>query len=123
MAEESRSMQQVWRALANPARRRILDLLREGPRTTGDLAGRLRGLTRFAVMQHLGVLEQAELVIVRREGRERYNYLNPVPIQLVYDRWVAHYVRPWTEALVALRHQLEAEPGEKRRRPATRSKR
>jgi DNA-binding transcriptional ArsR family regulator len=56
MAEESRSMQQVWRALANPARRHLLDLLREGPRTTGDLAGRLRGLTRFEVMKHLGVI-------------------------------------------------------------------
>jgi DNA-binding transcriptional ArsR family regulator len=123
MTRESRAAQEVWRALANPARRRILDLLRDGPRTTGDLAGRLPRLTRFAVMQHLGVLAQAELVIVRREGRERYNYLNPVPIQLVYDRWVAHYVRPWTEALVSLRHQLETEPGGERRRPATRSQR
>lgn len=102
-------MQEVWRALSNPVRRQVLDLLRDGPRTTGELSRHFPRLSRFTVMQHLSVLEEAELVVVRREGRRRYNYLNPVPIQLVYDRWVAHYVRPWTEALVALRDQLEAE--------------
>lgn len=99
----------VWRALANPIRRRILDHLRDGSRTTGELADRFPELSRFAVMQHLGVLEEAELVVPRREGRHRYNHLNPVPIQRVYDRWVVRYLRPWTEALVSLRDELESE--------------
>jgi DNA-binding transcriptional ArsR family regulator len=97
----------VWRALASPVRRAILDELRDGPRTTGAIAERFPTLTRFAVMQHLRVLEEAELVIPRREGRERYNYVNPVPIQRIYDRWVSRYMKPWTEALVSLRDELE----------------
>jgi len=104
----------VWRALANPARRRILDLLRDGPRTTGDLAERFPELTRFAVMQHLRVLEEADLLVARRSGRERYNYLNAVPIQRVYDRWVVRYMQPWTEALVGLKDDLERKAGDRR---------
>ena len=104
----------VWKALASPVRRAILDDLRDGPRTTGAIAERFPRLTRFAVMQHLRVLEEAELVIPRREGRERYNYVNPVPIQRIYDRWVARYMKPWTEALVSLRDELET-PSRKER--------
>ncbi len=107
-------LEPVWRALANPVRRAILDALRDGPLTTGALAERCPELTRFAVMQHLGVLVEAELVIPRREGRKRYNYLNPVPIQQVYDRWVVRYMKPWTEALVSLRDDLEAKPRKER---------
>ena len=99
----------VWKALSSPIRRAILDHLREGPLTTGAIAERFPRLTRFAVMQHLRVLETAELVIPRREGRERYNYLNPVPIQHVFDRWVSRFTRPWTEALVSLRDELETD--------------
>lgn len=99
----------VWRALANANRREILDMLRGAPRTTGEIAEQFPGLTRFAVMQHLGVLVEAQLVVARRLGRQRYNYLNPVPIQSIYDRWVARYMQPWTEALVGLRSDLEAE--------------
>jgi DNA-binding transcriptional ArsR family regulator len=101
------ALEPVWKALASPVRRAILDNLRDGPQTTGALAERFPRLTRFAVMQHLRVLEEAELVIPRREGRERYNYLNPVPIQRVFDRWVSRYMKPWTEALVSLRDELE----------------
>lgn len=103
-------LEPVWRALASPVRREILDLLRDGPRTTGDLADRFPDVSRFSVMQHLRVLEEAELVVPRREGRQRYNYLNPVPIQRIHDRWVARYLQPWTEALVSLKDELEAEP-------------
>jgi DNA-binding transcriptional ArsR family regulator len=105
-----RGLEPVWRALASPVRRRILDLLRDGPRTTGDLAERVPALSRFAVMQHLRVLEEAELVVPRRQGRTRHNYLNPVPIQRIYDRWVARYLQPWTEALVRLQEELETTP-------------
>ena len=102
-------LEDVWKALANPVRRGILDLLRDGPRTTGALAEQFPGISRFAVMQHLRVLELAELVIPRRTGRERHNYLNPVPIQEIYDRWVVRYLQPWAEALVRLRDELETE--------------
>jgi DNA-binding transcriptional ArsR family regulator len=104
----------VWKALANPVRRSMLDMMRKGPRTTGDLAEQFPELTRFAAMQHLRVLEEAELVIVRRDGRQRYNYLNPVPIQRVYDRWVVRYMQPWTEALTGMKEQLEQEARDRR---------
>lgn len=99
----------VWRALANPVRRRILDLLRDGPLNTGAVAERFPELSRFAVMQHLGVLVEADLVLPVREGRQRLNYLNPVPIQQLYDRWVSDYMQPWTTALTSLKEQLETE--------------
>ena len=102
-------MESVWRALANPVRRTILDLLREGPQTTGALVVHFPELSRFAVMQHLKVLEEDELVIPRKDGRRRFNYLNPVPIQEVYDRWVVRYKQPWPEAHVSLRDDLETE--------------
>ena len=104
---QDRENETVWRALANTTRRALLDALREGPLTTGELAEQFGELSRFAVMQHLRVLEEAELVIVRREGRHRYNYLNAVPIQALYDRWVVRYMQPWTEALVSMRDELE----------------
>lgn len=75
--------------------------------TTGGLSERFPDLSRFAVMQHLGVLEEADLVVPVREGRSRYNYLNPVPIQQIYDRWVSAYMQPWTDALTSLKHELE----------------
>lgn len=100
-------MDPVWRALSNPVRREILDRLFEGPMTTGDLAEGFQDLSRFAVMQHLKVLEEADLVVPVREGRKRFNYLNPVPIQQVYDRWVSRYMQPWTDALTSLKRDLE----------------
>src|ERR687895_361628 len=107
-------LEPVWKALASPIRRAILDRLRDGPQTTGGIGEHFPRLTRFAVMQHLRVLEEAELVIPRRVGRERYNYLNPVPIQRVFDRWVSRYMKPWTEALVNLREELETESRKER---------
>jgi DNA-binding transcriptional ArsR family regulator len=87
----------------------MLDALFDGPATTGALADRFPDLSRFAVMQHLKVLEEADLVIPRRDGRKRFNYLNPIPIQQIYDRWVVRYMQPWTEALTSMKDQLEAE--------------
>ena len=100
----------VWKALANPLRRSMLDHLARGPLTTGELADQFPELSRFAIMQHLRVLTDADLVRVERAGRQRFNYLNPVPIQMLYDRWVGRYMQPWTEALVSLRDELESEP-------------
>lgn len=112
--EGTEELEPVWRALANPVRRRILDALRDGPKTTGRLADEFPDLTRFAVMQHLKVLEEAELVVPRREGRRRHNYLNPVPIQRIHDRWVSRFTKPWTEALLGLKDELENEAREER---------
>jgi DNA-binding transcriptional ArsR family regulator/uncharacterized protein YndB with AHSA1/START domain len=81
----------VWKALADPTRRRLLDLLRDRPRTTGELADRCAAMTRFAVMKHLEVLVDAGLVGVERRGRERYNHLDPVPLRRAYQRWLAPY--------------------------------
>lgn len=97
----------VWRALSNPVRRRILDDLRDGPRATGELADAVPELSRFAVMQHLKVLEEGDLVIRRKQGRTVTNYLNPVPIQQIYHRWVKRYEGAWAEALVGLKRQVE----------------
>src|SRR3984957_16020667 len=77
----------LWRALASPWRRRLLDLLRSAPATTGGLAERIPELSRFAVMQHLGVLVDAGLVIPERRGRDRVNHLNAVPLREWYERW------------------------------------
>lgn len=97
----------VWRALADPTRRKLLDLLAKGPRTTGDLVERIEDLGRTAVMKHLDVLEEAELVIVRREGRKRWNHLNPVPIQKVCDRWVSRHVSGLASGLNQLKEKSE----------------
>jgi DNA-binding transcriptional ArsR family regulator len=97
----------VWKALADPTRRRILDLLKDGPRTTGDLAEQFR-FSRFAVMKHLGILQRARLVIVERRGRERWNYLNAVPIQQIYDRWISGYQAMWATSLLHLKRSVEA---------------
>ncbi|MGH7636706.1 MAG: ArsR/SmtB family transcription factor [Gemmatimonadaceae bacterium] len=108
----------VWRALASAVRRRVLDLLSDGPMSTGAIAEEFRDLSRFAVMQHLGVLEEADLVVHRRQGRVRLNYLNPVPIQRIYHRWVSRYQEPWAESLVALKGTMEAEAPARSRKHA-----
>jgi DNA-binding transcriptional ArsR family regulator len=96
----------VWRALANPNRRRMLDLLRDRPMTTGELAEAL-GENRFVVMQHLALLREASLVTVIAEGRRRINFLNPIPIQHIYERWVGKYQGDWASALVGLKRTVE----------------
>ncbi len=97
----------VWRALANPHRRRLLDFLRERPRTTGELAEAL-GENRFLVMQHLNLLREANLVTVEADGRRRINHLNSVPIQQIYERWVGKYQGDWASALVGLKRTVES---------------
>ena len=87
----------------------MLDELKAGPLSTGDLAQRFPEMSRFAVMQHLGVLEEGGLVVRRKDGRQTYNYLDPVPIQQIYHRWVEQFQQPWAEALVSLKNQLEDE--------------
>ena len=98
----------VFRALADPTRRLLLDSLfeHEGLSLTA-LDAEVRGMTRFGVMKHLRILEAAGLVATRKEGREKFHYLNPVPVQLIHDRWVSKYTRPRAEALAHLKETLE----------------
>ncbi len=99
----------VFRALADPTRRFLLDLLhaRDG-RTLTELEAEV-AMTRFGVMKHLRLLEEARLVLVRRSGREKLHYLNPVPIRLIHDRWIDKYTEHQVSALVDLKRQLENE--------------
>jgi len=78
----------VFKALAAPVRREIMDSLTDGPMTTGDLAALFRPLDRCTVMQHLRVLEEAGLVVAEKRGRERWNHLNALPIKHIHDRWI-----------------------------------
>jgi uncharacterized protein YndB with AHSA1/START domain len=103
------AMDEVFRALADPTRRRLLDeLFEEDGQTLGALERRLP-MTRFGVMKHLKVLEEAGLVVTKRRGREKLHFLNPVPIRLVHDRWVSKYAEPWAATLTGLKRQLEGE--------------
>jgi DNA-binding transcriptional ArsR family regulator len=96
----------VWSALSDPTRRAILDFLRERPRTTGELAD-LFPTSRFAIMKHLNILESADLVVIRRQGKERWNHLNVVPLQLLFDRWVKPYHAIWSSRVTSLKSKLE----------------
>jgi uncharacterized protein YndB with AHSA1/START domain/biotin operon repressor len=105
-------MDLVFRALADPTRRSLLDeLFREDGQSLSALERRF-DMSRFGVMKHLRQLEEAGLVVTRRQGREKLHFLNPVPIRLVHDRWVSKYAEPWAAALSGLKSQLE-EPVEK----------
>jgi uncharacterized protein YndB with AHSA1/START domain len=101
-------MDEVFRALADPTRRSLLDeLFRQDGQTLSALRGRLP-MTRFGVMKHLKQLEEAGLVVTKRRGREKLHFLNPVPIRLVHDRWVSKYAEPWAATLSGLKQTLEA---------------
>lgn len=100
--------EQVWKALSSPHRRAILDALRDGPQTTTALCEVLPELSRFAVMQHLGVLERAGVVLVRRNGRERWNELNAVPIQRELERWLGAFQQASAAQLLAFERHLNA---------------
>ena len=99
----------VFKALADPTRRFLLDRLftRDG-RTLTELEAEV-DMTRFGVMKHLRVLEDADLVVTRRSGREKFHFLNPVPIRLIHDRWIDKYTERQVSALADLKHELEGE--------------
>lgn len=101
----------VFKALSDPSRRLLLDrLFEQDGRTLVNLEAELPHLTRFGVMKHLGVLEDAGLVITEKVGREKRHHLNPVPIRLVHDRWINKFTERRVSALVDLKHQLESKP-------------
>jgi len=116
-------MDAVFRALADPTRRSLLDeLFKQDAQTLSALERRLP-MTRFGVMKHLRVLEDAGLVTTRRRGREKLHFLNPVPIRLVHDRWVSKYAEPWAATLTGLKRRLEDETMDERRLAAAQRQR
>ncbi len=106
-------MDAVFRALADPTRRSLLDALFETDGQTLSALERRLPMTRFGVMKHLRVLEEARLVTTKRRGREKLHFLNPVPIRLVHDRWVSKYAEPWAATLSGLKKSIEEEPMQK----------
>jgi DNA-binding transcriptional ArsR family regulator len=107
MVTYGEGMDAVFKALADPTRRALLDaLFAEDGQTLSALEARLP-MSRFGVMKHLKVLEEAGLVVARKRGREKLHFLNPVPIRLIQDRWVSKYAEPWVDTLTGLKKQLE----------------
>jgi DNA-binding transcriptional ArsR family regulator/uncharacterized protein YndB with AHSA1/START domain len=101
-------MEPVFRALGDPSRRLLLDrLLERDGQTLGELCRHLPGMTRFGVMNHLAILEEAGLVTTRRVGRRKLHYLDPVPIRLIHDRWIGRFAEPVVGAMAGLKQQLE----------------
>lgn len=98
----------IFKALSDHRRREILDLLKQRARTTGELCDEFQQLDRCTVMQHLGVLEKADLIIVKREGRLRWNYINPVPIKEIHDRWIGSYADKAVELLARMKSEIES---------------
>jgi DNA-binding transcriptional ArsR family regulator len=102
-------MDAVFRALADPTRRGLLDELFKADGQSLSALERRVPMTRFGVMKHLKVLEEAGLVVTKRRGREKLHFLNPVPIRLVHDRWVSKFAEPWAATLSELKTNLEEE--------------
>lgn len=102
-------LEPAFRALADPHRRTLLDRLREKDgQTLGELEAALQQMTRFGVMKHLRVLEDAHLVTTRRDGRRKLHFLNPIPIRLIADRWISRYAAPLVDQMADVKHHLEA---------------
>ena len=97
----------IFKALGHHRRRDMLDLLKDNPQTTGALCAAFSDIDRCTVMQHLKVLEEADLIIVRRDGRERWNHLNPLPIKQIHDRWIGQYASGAVDLLAKLKSNLE----------------
>ena len=97
----------VWKALSDPTRRRILDLLRDGPKGTTEIVENFSGMTRHAVMKHIDVLRTAGLINTKAEGRTRENSLNPVPIRQIYERWMGPFAELWSSTLLRVKDDVE----------------
>jgi DNA-binding transcriptional ArsR family regulator len=121
-AGKEESLDQVWKALSDPTRRTILDVLRDRPRTTTEIVERFSQLSRFGVMKHLEVLRQAQLVRTRESGRQRVNSLNVVPIRQIYERWVGPFQELWSGELLGIKDMAETESSGRRRGASRRRK-
>ena len=107
LRQEKQEGDTVWKALSDATRREILDIIRIAPKTTGALVEHFDHLSRFAVMKHLNVLEEAKLITIRREGKFRLNHINAIPLQEIYERWVKKYEAQWASNLLQLKELTE----------------
>ena len=114
-----KNLDPIWKALSDPTRREILDVLRDGPRQTTELVERFPRLSRFGVIKHLEVLREAGLVNTRSEGRRRINSLKVAPIRQILERWISKYEAYWTNTLLRVKESAEVEAVEKKK-PKTR---
>ena len=103
----SKDLDPVWKALSDPTRRAILDLLRNGPKTTTEIVDAFPKMTRHAVMKHIDVLRDVQLINTREEGRRRVNSLNAVPIRQIYERWMDPFTELWSSTLLRLKEDVE----------------
>jgi len=117
--EVSDDLDPVWKALSDPTRRAILDLLRDRPMTTTEIVDSFPRLSRFGVMKHLDVLREANLVQTEESGRQRLNSLNAVPIRQIYKRWIGPFQEYWSSELLQLKESVE-EVSAAEKRPAPR---
>ena len=99
----------VWKALSDPTRRAILDLLRQKPHTTTEIVEAFLHLSRFGVMKHLDVLREAQLVHTQESGRQRVNSLNVIPLRQIYERWVTPFEDLWSSQLLRIKEKVEGE--------------
>ena len=113
----------VWKALADPTRRSVLDLLRDRPLTTTEIVDAFPRLTRFGVMKHLDALREAGLVNTREEGRQRVNSLNVFPIRQIYERWVSPFQEAWSSQLLGIKELAEQKSSETKNNSAKKKKR
>ncbi len=109
-----KDLDHVWKALSDPTRREILDLLRDGPRQTTEIVDHFPELSRFGVMKHLDVLRESGLVKTRSEGRRRINSLNVAPIRQILERWIHKYEAYWTNTLLRVKEVAEVEEVKKK---------
>ena len=111
----AKDLDHVWKALSDPTRRQILDLLREGPRQTTEIVDKFPKFSRFGVMKHLDVLREAGLVKTRSEGRLRINSLNAAPIRDILERWIGKYEAYWSNTLLRVKESAESETAARKR--------
>lgn len=97
----------IWKALSDPTRRTILDLLRAGPKGTTEIVEHFPTMTRHAVMKHISVLREAKLINMAKDGRKRENSLNPVPIRKIYERWMGPFAELWSSTLLRIKDDVE----------------
>ncbi|MEM8945207.1 MAG: metalloregulator ArsR/SmtB family transcription factor [Planctomycetota bacterium] len=111
----SENLDQIWKALSDPTRRDILDLLRDGPRLTTEIVEQFPDLSRFGVMKHMEVLREAGLVNTRADGRKRINSLNVTPLRQIMERWMSKYEAYWTNALLRVKDLAEESASEEKK--------
>jgi DNA-binding transcriptional ArsR family regulator len=112
----------VWKALSDKTRRSILDLLRQGPRTTTQIVDAFPHLSRFGVMKHIDVLREVGLIQTREERRQRINSLNVVPIRQIYERWVGRFEELWASHLLRIKEDVEPKVDEPESKPSKSNK-